>query len=282
MLGPALLLIVLVAIYPMVNSFLLSFQQWRFNKTPAPSGFVGLDQYIRAFGDAGFINSVVVTITFTVLSVGLTIVLGLAIALILQKRSRFNLLVRAFLIFPYAVSALLKGFTFRFMLDQNYGILQLIMQTVVPPLKGFIWLASPFWALFWIAISEVWGWAPLYALMFIGAIGTIPNDMFEAAKVDGANNLQVFWHIMLPMLKPVLVIATLLKTIFSLKMFDQVVAMTGGGPGRSTQTINYFIYKVAFQNLDMGYAAALAWLLVAGLGFVAYFYVRALYRDPGV
>lgn len=281
MLAPAMLAIVAVAIYPMLSSLGLSFQEWRFNRSPVPSGFVGLHQFQRAFSDAAFLNSVTVTTEFTILSVSMTIVLGLAIALILQERSRTNLLVRSILIFPYAVSAVLKGFSFKFMLDQNYGILQLIIQTLIPPLKGYIWLGTPFWALFWLAVSEVYGWAFLYALMFIGALGAIPTDMFEAAKVDGANNVQVFYHITLPMLKPVLVIATLLKIIFSLKMFDQVVAMTGGGPGRSTVTINFFIYQVAFRNLDMGYAAAIAWILVAVLGVLAFFYVRALYRQPG-
>lgn len=281
LLAPALLTIVAVAIYPLARSFALSFQDWRFNRSAAPTGFVGLDQYAYAFSDRIFINSVVVTLLYTALSVGMTIVLGLAVALILQKPTRMNLLVRSVLIFPYAVSAVLKGFSFRFMLNEQYGIIQLIIKTLIPSLAGFVWLASPFWALFWIAVSEVWGWVPLYALMFIGALGTIPKDLFEAAKVDGATSFQVFWHILLPMLMPVLVIATLLKTIFSLKIFDQVVVMTGGGPGRSTQSINHFIYQVAFRNLDLGYAAAIAWLLVAVLGVVAFFYIRALYRQPG-
>lgn len=281
LLAPALLIIAAVAVYPMVRSFILSFQDWRFNKSPVPTGFVGLEQYAYAFQDRIFINSIKVTFLYTVLSVGMTIVLGLAVALILQKPTRLNLLVRSVLIFPYAVSAILKGFSFRFMLNEQYGILQLIIKTLIPPLAGFVWLANPFWALFWIAVSEVWGWVGLYALMFIGALGTIPTDMFEAAKVDGATNVQVFRHILLPMLMPVLVIATLLKTIFSLKIFDQIMVMTGGGPGRSTQSINHFIYQVAFRNLDLGYAAAVAWLLVLVLGVVAFLYVRALYRQPG-
>ncbi|HEX9115187.1 MAG TPA: sugar ABC transporter permease [Anaerolineae bacterium] len=281
LLGPALLVIVAVAIYPLASSFALSFQRWRVNRSPSPTGFVGFDQYVRAFTDSIFLNSVVVTLEYTILSVAMTIVLGLAVALILQKPTRMNLLVRTVLIFPYAVSPVLKGFSFRFMLNENYGVIQLLLTSLIPPLKGTVWLADPFWALFWIAVSEVWGWVPLYALMFIGALGTIPNDMFEAAKVDGANNFQVFWHILIPMLMPVLVIATLLKTIFSLKIFDQVMVMTGGGPGRATQSINHFIYQVAFQNLDLGYAAAVAWIFVAALGVVAYFYVRSLYRQPG-
>ena len=129
LLAPALLIIAAVAVYPMVRSFILSFQDWRFNKSPVPTGFVGLEQYAYAFQDRIFINSIKVTFLYTVLSVGMTIVLGLAVALILQKPTRLNLLVRSVLIFPYAVSAILKGFSFRFMLNEQYGILQLIIKT---------------------------------------------------------------------------------------------------------------------------------------------------------
>ncbi|MEI6504051.1 MAG: sugar ABC transporter permease, partial [Armatimonadota bacterium] len=145
MLAPALTVIVAVAIYPLVSSLALSLQEWRLNRSPGPTGFVGLQQYLRAFSDAAFLNSILVTVEFTILSVAMTIVLGLAIALILQKRTRLNLLVRSILIFPYAVSAVLKGFSFKFMLDQNYGIIQLMIQSLIPALKDFIWLGTPFW-----------------------------------------------------------------------------------------------------------------------------------------
>jgi multiple sugar transport system permease protein len=279
LLAPALLLIFVTTIYPMASSFWLSFQDWRLTKSDQPNGFVGLQHYQRALTDENFINSVVVTTEFTLLSVGLTIVIGLGMALVLQKKSVTNAILKTLLIFPFAVSPALKGYSFRFMLAQEYGIIQAIIGFLIPPLTGMVWLADPFWSLFWIAITEVWGWAPLYALMFIGALGSIPTDIFEAAKVDGATNAQVFWNITLPMLAPVLLIATLLKTIFSLKIFDQVVTMTGGGPGRATQSLNHFVYQVGFRSLDMGYSAALAYILLAGLAVVAFLYVKSLYRQ---
>ena len=130
-----------------------------------------------------------------------------------------------------------------------------------------VWLANEFWALFWLAVTETYGWAPLMALMFLGALNAIPTDIFESAKVEGTTNWQLFRHITLPLLSPVIVIATLLKTIFSLKMFDQVVTMTGGGPGRATQTLNYYVYQTAFVTLDMGYASALSYILIIVMSF---------------
>ncbi len=282
LLAPALIIIGLTTIYPLMNSFLLSFQKWKLSQSQAPQGFVGLDNYVRAFQDPYFLNSAVVTLLFTLISVAMTIVLGLGMALILFKPTRSNTLVRAMLIFPYAVSAALKGYSWRFMLMPEYGIYNEMINAVFPFTENIIWLAEPFWALFWLATSEVWGWAPLYALMFIGSLGSIPPEIWEAAKVDGANSAQVFFKITLPMLKPVLVVATLLKTIFSLKLFDQVVTMTGGGPGRATQTLNYYVYQQGFRFLDMGYASALAYLLLIALGIFAYLYVKVLYGRQGV
>ena len=281
LLAPALLVIVGTTIYPLLSAFVLSFEQWRLNRTPTPSGFVGLDNYLYAFGDQYFLQSVLVTLQYTVISVALSIVFGLGIALVLQKRTRLNLFVRLFLIFPFAVSPALKGLSFVFFLNPDYGIFHALISMIFPPAKNIVWLADPFWGLFWLAISELWGWVPLYALTFIGALGSISPEIFEAAKVDGAENWDVFWKITLPLLKPVIVIVTLLKTIFSLKLFDQVVTMTGGGPGRSTQTLNFYVYLTAFRNLDMGYAAALAFILFAVLASFAYLYMRVLSRPTG-
>ena len=278
MLAPALLLVCATAIYPMIDSFLLSFQEWQLTRSSAPTGFVGIDNYTQAFRDRFFINSVGVTIAYTVLSVVMTLVLGLGMALILQKRTFINTIIRTFLIFPFAVSPALKGYSFRFMLQPDYGVIQLTLGQLFPALKDMVWLSHPWWAMFWIAVSETWGWAPLYALMFIGAMSSISTDIFDAAKVDGANNVQVFWGITLPMISPVLIIATLLKVIASLRVFDQVVVMTGGGPGRATQSINYYIYQTGFKFTNMGYSSAQAYLFLVVLAVLAYVYIRRLYR----
>ncbi len=279
MLAPALVIVFATTVYPMANAFWLSFQQWQLTKSKTPIGFVWFDNYIQAFGDRFFINSVVVTIEYTLLSVALTLVLGLGMAVSLQKRSFLNTVIRTFLIFPFAVSPALKGYSFRFMLQPDYGVIQLTLGSWFPFLKDMVWLSDPWWAMFWISISEVWGWAPLYALMFIGAMGSIPTDIFDAAKVDGASNWKMFWGVTLPMIQPVIIIATLLKIIGSLRIFDQVVTMTGGGPGRATQSINYYIYQTGFKFTNMGYSSALAYLFLVVLAVLSYMYISRLYRQ---
>jgi multiple sugar transport system permease protein len=186
------------------------------------------------------------------------------------------------LIFPFAVAPALKGFSWRFMLNPSFGIYDTIIDAVLPFAADITWLASPFWAIWWIAFSEIWGWAPLIALMFVGALGSINPEVFESAKIDGVTNWKLFWKITLPLLKPIIVIITLLKTIWSMKMFDQIVTMTGGGPGRATQFLNYYIYLHGFRYIDMGYAASLAVILLAAMTIFTIFYVKSIYQRGGV
>ena len=274
LLVPALLLVAATTTYPLISSFLTSFRFWRLTRSTTPGDWVGFENYLRALQDGNFANSMIVTVLYTALSVGLSLGLGLAFALLLQRENRFNTAIRVMLIFPYAVSPALKGFSWKFMLNDTYGIYDWFVDTTLPFLSNIIWLAEPFWALFWMAMSEVWGWAPLIALMFIGALGSIPGGIYEAARIDGASKLQLFRSITLPLLLPVILIVALLKAIFSLKLFAQVVTMTGGGPGNATQTLNYYVYQQAFRtNLDMGYASALAWILVIIMSVFAFFYV---------
>jgi multiple sugar transport system permease protein len=278
LLGPALAIIGLTVIYPLIASFISSFRQWRLIDSPDPGPFVGLANYSRALTDAGFLNSLAVSGVYIVLSVSLTLILGLGIALILQKPTPLNILTRTLLIFPFAVAPVLKGFSWRFMLNPEYGVYAKMLGAIFPPLRGYNWLGYDFSALLAIAFSEIWGWAPLFALMFIGAIGSIPAEATEAARIDGATSFQIFRKITLPLLAPVIYIVALLKIISAFKMFDQVAIMTGGGPGDSTQTLYYFVYQVAFRNLDMGYASALSYILVVIMAIISTFYVRTLLR----
>lgn len=278
LLAPALLVVLVTTTYPLLYALMSSFRDWRLQRGPTPRAWVGLDNYVRAFGDSNFQNSIGVTLIFAALSVTLSITIGMAIGLLLNKPGWRYTAVKSLLLFPFAVSPALKGYSWRFMLNPDYGLYTNLIATLIPPLDGVVWLASPAGALFWIAFSEVWGWAPMIALMILGALGGISPEINEAASLDGAGRWNMFWRITLPLLMPVLLVVILLRTIFSLKMFDQVVTMTGGGPGRSTQTINYFIYQVGFRNLDMGYASALAVMLVLALSVFAFLYVRLVIK----
>ena len=279
MIAPAFLVLAGTTLYPFIYAFFLSFRSWKLSRSPVPGPWVGFENYLRAFHDVHFWNSVVVTIKFTIVSVVLSIVIGLIIALLLQKSTRLNTVLRTLLIFPFAISPALKGFTWRFMLNPYFGILDAVIDFIFPPLKDVVWLGGAGTALFWLAVTEVWGWAPFIALVFIGALDSMSQDPFDAAKVDGASTLKTFWYVTLPMLRPIIVMITLLKTIFSIKVFDQVVTLTGGGPGDATETINYYVYKTGFKFFDMGYASAIAYLMVVVLFFLALLYLKTVMKE---
>jgi multiple sugar transport system permease protein len=276
LLGPPIAILAITALYPIIFAFLVSFRDWRLARSLTPGEFVQLDNYIRALGDERFHNAMFVTLKFVAISVPMSMVLGLAMALFLQKRTWLNTFTKTLLILPFGVAPVLKGYSWRFMMDTQYGIFDKIIDTLIPALANVVWLQEEFWALFILAITEVWGWAPLIALMFLGALGTLNKEVLDAAKVDGATEWQAFWRVTLPLLSPLILLITLLRIISSLRMFDQVVTLTGGGPGDSTQTLNYFVYEAGFRFFDFGYAAALAYILMGILYFVAYFYVKAL------
>jgi len=278
LLGPTILILMATALYPMIFAFIVSFRDWRLANSLTPGEFVGLDNYIRAFTDKGFHNSFLITIEFVLISVPLSMAIGLAIAMLLQRRTRLNTLTKTLLILPFAVAPALKGYSWRFMLNPSYGIFDTMIDALIPPAANIIWLQERFWALFMLAVTEIWGWAPLIALIFLGALGTINKEILEVAKVDGATEWQIFWRVTLPILAPVVLLITLLRIIFSLRVIDQVFTMTGGGPGDATETLNFFVYKTGFQFFDIGYASALAYLLMALLYAVAYLYVKALMR----
>ncbi len=276
LLFPALIVIIVTSTYPLIYSFWLGTHKWLISESPRPQGFVGLENYIRALSDMKFLTVMKTSFVYTAMSVALSVVIGLAIALVLQKPGVASTITKTLLIFPFAISPALKGFTFRYMLNPETGILNKIINFVFPATKDLIWLGHTGWALFWLAITEVWGWAPLVALMFLGALGSISTSIFEAAKLDGTNNVQLFFYVTLPLLMPVVLTITLLRTIFSMKMFDQVVTMTNGGPGGSTQTLNYMIYQTGFRFMDMGYAAAMASVLVVIMAVISSLYIRSL------
>ncbi len=279
LLGPTLIIVVAVSIYPVIFALVTSFRDWRLARSLTPQDFVGLENYLRAFQDENFINSMVVTTQFVIISVTMSIVLGLLFAVVLQRRTTLTTIAKIALILPFAVAPAIRGFTWRFMLNPQFGAFDALVDTFLPFMADIQWLSEPFWALFMLALTEVWGWSSLVALMFLGALGTINPEIIEAGSLDGANEWQTFWKITIPMLSPIILLVTLLRIIFSLKIFDQVVTLTGGGPGNATETLNYFVYKNGFRFFDMGYASALGYILMVIMLVAAFFYVRSLLRS---
>jgi len=278
---PAALLVVGTAIWPLAVSFTTSFRDWRLTRSLTPGDFVGFEHFIVALtDDPDFANALGVTAAFVGIDVTITVLSSLGLALLLRRAGVLQSLTRAVLILPFAVSPALVGISFRFMFNAEMGVFTWLAGTLVPWLRGFVWLADPWASLLVLVFSDVWRWVPYMTLVVLGGLAALPREPEEAARIDGATEWQVLRDVTLPALLPVLAVVAVLKTVFALKMFDQVVTLTGGGPGNSTVTLAYLVYNLAFRWFNMGYASAVAWILTAMLVVLAVFYMRLVLRKP--
>lgn len=276
LLAPALILISVITIYPLLNSFWISLHDWDLKKSVELGDFVGIENYTRAFSDKYFWNSVFITLVFVVSTVVITLVLSFLVALLLSGNSKFLQFVRAIIIIPFAISPALVGYSWKFMLNPEYGLFHKIAGTLFPFLQDIVWLGTSFTSLLALISVTVWIWLPFMSLMFISGLIGIPDEVYEAAKVDGATRLQTLYKITLPLMKPIILISSILMTMFTLKVFDPVVTLTQGGPGNSTEVLNFFIYKNAFRYFDMGYSAALGYILAMITIVFVVIYMRKL------
>ena len=286
---PGVLAVLLSAVWPLAQVFYLSFRDWRLNRSaeshalwvPADGwGDIGwlFDNYTRAFQDPNFWHSAWATLVFCASSVLLTLALALACAMLLLPGGRVRGALRALLILPFAMSPALIGINWRFMFNAEYGFVASLARVLgmTGPVPN--WLGSPTGAMAILVSSDVWHWTPYVAMMFIGALASVPREAQEAARVDGATEWEVFRDVTLPLIRPVIGVAAVLKTIFALKVFDQVYLITNGGPGNATQTLAHYIYYQGMKYADMGYASALSYLLVLPLAVLVVIHTRSVFR----
>jgi multiple sugar transport system permease protein len=257
LLAPAVLLRLLTAVYPYVQSIRLSF--YEYNPAFPPKEYVGLDNYRRAFDDIAIRSSIEFTIIFVVGSTLLQIVLGLGIALMLNRAFFGRGLVRAVNLIPWAIPMVVVAVGFRWMFDTQYGIFNDILERTIG--WSTPWLIE-FWpariAVIW---TNVWKSTPFLAIVFLAALQAVPQDIYEAGRVDGASRFRAFFSLTLPLIMPQVVTIGLFMLVWQLASFDLIFAMTGGGPGYATQVLAYSIYQVAFSGLNYGYASAISMIL---------------------
>ncbi|MEO1677250.1 MAG: sugar ABC transporter permease [Pseudomonadota bacterium] len=276
---PAILVVFATAIWPLIESLRLSFTRGLVTRPNFPQDFIGWENYSWAFlEEPAFWNSVYVTTVYTLATVVLTTVLALCLALLLAPGGRLRSGVQTLLILPFAMSPALIGVSFRFMFNPEFGLFDAFFGFVFPPLADISWLADPNLAFAVVVFADVWGWIPFLTLVLIGGLASVPRETIEAAMVDGANGWRVLRDVTLPQLMPVLAVVIILKTIFSLKTFDQVFMLTNGGPGTATQTLSHYVYFNGMKYGQIGYSAAVAWLMVVPMVALTYFYAKFVFR----
>lgn len=254
--APALLVYSIYVIYPIISTLNFSFYEWNgLNEAT----FIGLENYARLFNDAIFWTALKNNAWVVFASVLVQIPLGLLMALLLFSPIRGIRFFNSIYFFPFLMSTVAIGILWGFMYDPINGTINQLIQ-----LFGFenvAWLSQENTAMFAVLFVIVWQFAPFYMILFKSAIVGISEELYEAAKIDGANGLQNFIHITLPLLMPTIVSSSILAVVGSLKSFDMFYIMTGGGPNHGTEILGTYMYKQAFINFNMGYGSTIAFIM---------------------
>ena len=259
LLAPAAALLLLIVVYPIADLVWSSFFEIHLAEPWKGEPFVGFENYGRAFSDDRFWSSTLHTALYVLVTVPGALVVGLGLALLANLPFRIKWPVRLGLLLPWALPLVLSGLIFRWFFEYRQGIVNdLLARIGVDPLA---WLTEPNLALAAISIAIVWKSSSFMALMLLAGLQTIPRELYEAAEVDGATRWQKFVAITLPMLRPAIMVALIFRTITAIQTFDIPYAMTGGGPGDSTETLAMYIQKTTLDFLDFGYGSALATLM---------------------
>ncbi|MEH7909808.1 sugar ABC transporter permease [Rhizobium laguerreae] len=226
---------------------------------PGQEQFIGLDNYVRLLLDPRGLNALWRTVLFTVLATTVELIIGLFIALLLDREFPGKRIARAIMLVPIVMTPIVVGLTWRFMFDPSSGMANYLLSLL--HLGPVDWLGNPNVALSSVMIADIWQWTPFVVLLTMASLEALPGDPQNAARVDGAREWQVLWHITLPALHRALLVVALIRAIDSVKTFDIFYIMTRGGPALSTETLNLYGYISAFTNFDISYALTVAMVL---------------------
>jgi multiple sugar transport system permease protein len=253
---PTLATLLMVSLYPVIRGVTLSLRDTTLSSQT--DKFVGLQNFNKLLTDAQFWNAWRNTIEFTAASTLLETLLGLAMALVLFETFRGRGLVRASMLVPWAIPTVVTSKMFGWLFDGQNGIINYLLKSAHLIQGNVNWYGSTQHALQTIVIADVWKTTPFMALLLLAGLQSISGTLNEAARVDGANPLQYFWHVRLPLLMPTLLIAALLRALDAFRIFDLPYVLTGGGPADATETLSTLTYKHLFSGLQFGFGSALA------------------------
>ncbi len=271
MILPALSIVCFWLLYPVGYSFYISLHEWYLPQSNI--SFLGLDNYARLLGDPLFWKSTALTLYFVIISISGALVLGLGIALLLNEPLMGRGVVKALLLIPWALPAVIVGGMWRWIYHPDYGLINGILRQIgLFQARGSIsWLGSSM-AMKTVILTDIWRFGPFMGIMLLAGLATIPPQLYEASVIDGANRWQKFAYVTLPLLTPTILICLILRTIFAFQVFGLIFTLTHGGPGTATHVLAYYMYSTSFEYLHMGYGAAMTYIL-GGLilSFIGFF-----------
>lgn len=270
--APSLLIVFLLTTLPSIYTISVSFRDWSLLSADKP--FIGLDNYQYMLKDEGLWNGLKLSVQYLVVIVPSIIFLGMLMALLLNQSSRFRGLYRSLLLLPWVLSMVVVGLNMRWIFDEQTGLINFVLNSI--GIKSLPWLSSGSLAFIVLGIAQVWRLAPFAMVIILAGLQSIPEEINDAARVDGASNWQRFWSITLPLLKPVVLVLIVILSLATFNMVDLIVVMTAGGPGTSTKLVSYFMYEEGFVFLKFGYAASIAMVLLVVNVVLTIFYIRLI------
>jgi len=275
--GAGLMLLALT-IFPLAFSLILSLHKWSLTK-PGPWKFVGLLNYYEIIKDDVFWRIIRNTFVFTISAVSLQFVIGIGLANLLNKELRGEGVFRSVLVMPMMIPPILVGLIWLFMYKKDFGIINNMLSLLrIDPIT---WLSKPITAMPAIIIADTWQWTPFMFLLFLAGLKSLPIEIYESARIDGASSWQLFRFLTLPLLKPIILIAVIIRFMDAFRIFDKIFQLTGGGPGVSTETISLYIYRNGLRYFNMGYSTALSYLALIFIVGFSTIYMKILQSSKG-
>jgi multiple sugar transport system permease protein len=274
---PAVLIMLFIGIFPLFYSLGISFFRWEPKLPGRP--FIGFRNYADLLTNDEFWSALKVTGLLFVSAVALEFFIGLGLAMLLVEPIRGRRLFMPLLMLPVMMVPVVVGFTWRMLWDPLYGPINQILGWIAGHQVTISWLTNAKTAFYAILITEVWQWTPFMFLVMLAGLTSINPELQEAASIDGATNWKIFWRILIPVIRPVILVAVLFRTIDVIKLFDIIYVSTGGGPGYATQPITFYLYRMGARFFRMGYTAAGSWILLIMVSVAISFAVRRVGED---
>src|SRR6185503_2223407 len=271
LIAPTVVVLVALSIYPLFYAIKVAFQtgsgdslRWTFAN------------FARLASDSFFLLALSRTLIYATVALTFEFLLGLGLAILLDRPMRGRSIFRAALLIPMMLPPVVVGVVWRLMLNADFGAINSALQSVGINTESLTWTASPRLALASVIAVDIWQWTPFMFLVLLAGLQAIPQEPYEASRIDGASAWQTFRHVTLPLLRPAILIALLLRTMDLLRVFDQIYILTQGGPGFATETVSLYIYRTAFRFSNFGYAAAMSFVLLIITNVISAGYIRLL------
>ncbi len=258
--GPAVLVMVVACLYPVLSAFRLGLYDWSMGTPWSSARWVGLSNFVSAFGNPRVWSSLGTTLIFAAVCVSAEMVLGIALALALEKPVRGTALFRTLFILPMMIAPIAVGLAWRYIFDSQFGLANALLAAV--GITGPSWLAHPTLAFVAIVVADIWQWTPFVFIMMVAALANVDASVIEASRIDGARWWQMTFRVKLPMVLNVIAITLMMRLIDAFRVLEVVYVLTFGGPGDSTEILALHIYKTAFVGQQLGVAAAVSMLLL--------------------